>query len=89
MIASQCISVTDLRLKTKESLSSLREHEKIVFVNNKPIAALISIEEYEQFQNWKKLTVSTQQSEKYSQFRNLTPDQHAHLKATKQSITYQ
>lgn len=47
MLKEQCISVTDLRTKTKEYLESLKESEKYIFVNNKPRAVLMDIDEYE------------------------------------------
>lgn len=47
MFKDQCISVTDLRLKTKECLEGLQKGEKYIFINNKPTAVLISIEEFE------------------------------------------
>lgn len=52
MFKDQCISVTDLRLKTKECLAGLQTGEKYIFINNKPMAVLISIEEFEN--NFKK-----------------------------------
>ena len=48
MLKEQCISVTDLRTKTKEYLESLKESEKYIFVNNKPRAVLMDIDEYEE-----------------------------------------
>lgn len=47
MFKEQCISVTDLRTRTKEYLESLKEGEKYIFVNNKPRAVLMDIDEYE------------------------------------------
>ena len=47
MLADQVVSVTDLRTKTKQSLGGLEYGPKFVFVNNSPVAVLISLEEYE------------------------------------------
>ena len=47
MFKDQCISITDLRTKTKECLEDLAIEPKYVFVNNKPIAVLLDINEYE------------------------------------------
>lgn len=47
MFKDQCISITDLRTKTKECLEDLEREPKYVFVNNKPIAVLLDINEYE------------------------------------------
>jgi len=48
MISNQCISITKLRTKTKECLDNLDENEKFIFVNNKPVAVLINIKDYEE-----------------------------------------
>lgn len=47
MFKDQCISVTDLRTRTKECVEGLEKAPKYIFVNNKPIAVLVDIEEYE------------------------------------------
>ncbi|MFA5948512.1 MAG: hypothetical protein WC806_06150 [Candidatus Gracilibacteria bacterium] len=47
MIKDQCISVTDLRTKTKICLDGIDKHPKYIFINNKPIAVLINITDYE------------------------------------------
>jgi len=47
MLKDQCISVTDLRTKTKKCVEGLEKAPKYIFVNNKPIAVLVDIEEYE------------------------------------------
>lgn len=47
MIKDQCISVTDLRTKTKTCLEGIDKEPKYIFINNKPIAVLIDIVEYE------------------------------------------
>jgi PHD/YefM family antitoxin component YafN of YafNO toxin-antitoxin module len=46
MIKNKCISVTDLRLNTKECLANLKS-PKYIFVNNKPIAVIMDIDFYE------------------------------------------
>lgn len=47
MIKDQCISVTDLRTKTKTCLEGIDKEPKYIFINNKPIAVLINIVDYE------------------------------------------
>jgi len=47
MLQDQCISVTELRTKTKAALEGLSGQPKVVFMNNKPIAVIISVEEYD------------------------------------------
>lgn len=47
MFQDQCISVTDLRTKTKECLEDLNKEPKYIFINNRPIAVLIDIISYE------------------------------------------
>lgn len=49
MLQDQCISVTDLRTKTKECLEDLDKEPKYIFINNRPIAVLLNIKEYEEF----------------------------------------
>ena len=46
MLQEQCISVTDLRTKTKKCLENLKKEPKYIFLNNKPIAVLIDISQY-------------------------------------------
>lgn len=48
MIKDQCVSVTDLRTKTKECLEGLDVNAKYIFMNNKPIAVLVDVDEYEE-----------------------------------------
>ena len=48
MIVDQCISITKLRTKTKECLEDLDENEKYIFVNNKPVAVLIDVKDFEE-----------------------------------------
>lgn len=47
MFQDQCISVTDLRTKTKECLEDLNKEPKYIFINNHPIAVLLDIITYE------------------------------------------
>jgi len=47
MIKNQCISVTDLRTKTKQCLEGLDKEPKYIFINNKPVAVILNIEDYE------------------------------------------
>jgi hypothetical protein len=49
MIKDQCISVTDLRTKTKKCLKGLNKAPKYVFINNKPVAVIIDITKYEKY----------------------------------------
>lgn len=50
MLQDQCISVTDLRTKTKDCLDGLQEGEpKYIFINNHPVAVLMDIQVYESF----------------------------------------
>jgi len=48
MFKDQCISVTELRTKTKECLEDLNKEPKYIFINNHPIAVLLDINEYEE-----------------------------------------
>ncbi|MFC1615914.1 hypothetical protein ACFL21_02130 [Patescibacteria group bacterium] len=48
MTRSQCISVTELRTETKKCLENLNEEPKYVFINNKPIAVIMHIVDYEE-----------------------------------------
>jgi prevent-host-death family protein len=52
MISDQLVSVTDLRQSAARLLNELDEGEKIIVVHNKPKAALIAIESYEQYKVW-------------------------------------
>lgn len=47
MIKDQCISVTDLRTKTKTCLEGIDKEPKYIFINNKPVAVLVDIIAYE------------------------------------------
>jgi len=48
MFKDQCISVTELRTKTKKCLENVDKMPKYVFFNNHPIAVLLGISEYEE-----------------------------------------
>lgn len=48
MFKDQCISVTELRTKTKACLEDLDKEPKYIFINNHPIAVLLDINEYEE-----------------------------------------
>lgn len=47
MIKDQCLSITDLRTKTKQCLKEAEKNPKYIFVNNKPVAVIMNIDEYE------------------------------------------
>jgi len=47
MLKDQCISVTELRTKTKKCLEHIEKAPKYVFFNNHPIAVLMGISEFE------------------------------------------
>lgn len=47
MTSSQCVSVTELRTQTKKCLDGLAEEPKYIFQNNKPIAVIMHIKDYE------------------------------------------
>lgn len=48
MLKDQCISVTELRTKTKECLEDLDKEPKYIFINNHPIAVLLDVDQYEE-----------------------------------------
>lgn len=47
MLSKQCISITDLRTKTNECLQDLSISEKYIFINNKPVAVLMDVAQFE------------------------------------------
>jgi hypothetical protein len=47
LFKDQCISITDLRTKTKQCLENLGDGEKYVFINNKPKVVILDIEIFE------------------------------------------
>lgn len=46
MLTDQCVSVTDLKKNMNSYVKDLRK-DKIIFVNNAPVAVLIDIKKYE------------------------------------------
>jgi hypothetical protein len=50
MLSKQCISITDLRTKTSECLQDLGKSEKYIFINNKPVAVLMDVTQFEDWQ---------------------------------------
>jgi prevent-host-death family protein len=46
MFTDQCVSVTDLKKNMNAYVKDLRK-DKIIFVNNAPVAVLIDIKKYE------------------------------------------
>ena len=46
MLTDQCISVTDLKKNMNAYIKDLRR-DKIVFVNNTPVAVLMDVKKYE------------------------------------------
>jgi prevent-host-death family protein len=46
MITDQCVSVTDLKKDMNAIIKDLRK-EKIIFVNNTPVAVLMDVRKYE------------------------------------------
>ena len=47
MLKDQCISVTELRTKTKKCLEDIDKEPKYIFFNNHPIAVLLGVSQYE------------------------------------------
>jgi len=48
MLTKQCISVTDLKKNTSMYIKSLKtDGAKTIFINNKPVAMLIDIEQFD------------------------------------------
>ena len=46
MLTDQCISVTDLKKNMNSYIKDLRK-DKIIFVNNSPVAVLMDVKKYE------------------------------------------
>ena len=46
MLTDQCISVTDLKKNMNAYVKDLRK-DKIIFVNNSPVAVLMDVKKYE------------------------------------------
>ena len=48
MLVQQCVSITDLKKNTSGLIKSLKtEGNKIIFVNNKPVAVLADINQFD------------------------------------------
>lgn len=47
MLKDRCVSVTALRTNTKDCLADLAKNPKYIFINNKPIAVILDIQQYE------------------------------------------
>ena len=47
MLKEQVVSVTDLRLHTKQCLENLETNPKFIFSNNRMVAVILRVEEYE------------------------------------------
>jgi len=47
MRKEQCISITDLRTKTKDCLADLSSNPKYIFANNKLVGVLVDPDEYD------------------------------------------
>ena len=58
MITDQCVSVTDLKKDMNAIIKDLRK-EKIIFVNNTPIAVLMDVRKYEKLLQEKDLVSIT------------------------------
>ena len=58
MITDQCVSVTDLKKDMNAIIKDLRK-EKIIFVNNAPIAVLMDVRKYEKLLQEKDLVSIT------------------------------
>ena len=46
MLTDQCVSVTDLKKNMNAYVKDLRK-DKIIFVNNSPVAVLMDVKKYE------------------------------------------
>lgn len=68
MIASQIISISDLRMHWSKVLDSLKESHKYIVVNNKPKAVLLSCEEYERFMKNEKIRELKEEAEYAGKF---------------------
>ena len=66
MLTDQCVSVTDLKKNMNAYVKDLRK-DKIIFVNNAPVAVLIDIKKYEKMireGNFLNIWVETQRPSK-------------------------
>ena len=62
MLTDQCVSVTDLKKNMNAYVKDLKK-DKIIFVNNAPVAVLIDIKKYEKIMhegNFLNIWVETQ-----------------------------
>ena len=62
MLTDQCVSVTDLKKNMNAYVKDLRK-DKIIFVNNSPVAVLMDVKKYEkmmQKNNFLNIWVETQ-----------------------------
>lgn len=46
MLKDQCISITDLRKNASKYIKDLKNKPKYIFVNNKPIAVLVDVDDF-------------------------------------------
>lgn len=63
MLASQIVSISDLRTHRNKVLDSLKDSHKYIVVNNKPKAVLLSCEEYERFLRSEKIRELKEEAE--------------------------
>lgn len=64
MLTDQCVSVTDLKKNMNAYVKDLKR-DKIIFVNNSPVAVLMDVKKYEKMMhegNFLNIWVETQQS---------------------------
>ena len=62
MLTDQCVSVTDLKKNMNAYVKDLRK-DKIIFVNNSPVAVLMDVKKYEKMMrvgNFLNIWVETQ-----------------------------
>jgi len=58
MTKAQCVSITDLRRNTKECFADLPDiGVKYVFINNKPKAVLVDIDDFDAFYSPPRVTL--------------------------------
>ena len=64
MLTDQCVSVTDLKKNMNAYVKDLKR-DKIIFVNNTPVAVLMDVKKYEKMMhegNYLSIWVETQQA---------------------------
>jgi len=62
MLTDQCVSVTDLKKNMNAYVKDLRK-DKIIFVNNSPVAVLMDVKKYEKMMrvgNYLNIWIETQ-----------------------------